>query len=87
MTPTIEQLNEVVKRLALHVFDTERLLFALLEARDSESKFLADMLPNLTAEQRKTWQAAAARSETASEQLEAAMKQYRETFAQCPFWK
>ena len=87
MTPTNEQLSQVLKILSQHVLKMDELVLAMCEAHDSRGKFLATMLPNLTAGERKILIDAAARSETSLEHLEHATQQFRKTFESCPFWK
>jgi hypothetical protein len=87
MTPTNEQLSEVVKLIGKHVFEMDRLVLAMCESHDSRGKFLAATLPSLTDDQRETLRAAASQSETALEQLEAAIQRYHADIEQCPFWK
>jgi hypothetical protein len=87
MTPTNQQLSDVLQTLSQHVMQMDEIILTMCEAHNCRSKFLAAMLPNLTAAQRKVLTDAASRSETSFEHLEHATRQFRKIFEQCPFWK
>ena len=87
MTPTTEQLRDVVKALADHVLLMDKYVLALAEARESQNQFIAARMPGLSEKERAHLKSVYARSESSSEHLEAAMKKWRETFESCPIWK
>jgi len=48
MTPTTEQLSQVVRVLADHVLLMDKYVLALAEARESQNQFIATRMPGLT---------------------------------------
>ena len=84
MIPTNQQLLELTITLGKQIVQLQDVMVATIEGVQSQGRFLAEKLPGLSTEEKQLLLDAEARSETATERLQAAFDGIKVLFRDIP---